>query len=66
MRVGIGGIDGDIDAAGLEDAELLTGPSAETCKRAMRAFRKRLAFTRLDDASRFSRHDPLSAVSDPP
>ncbi len=39
-------------------------PSAETCKRAMRAFRKRLAFTRLDDASRFSRHDPLSRGAD--
>ena len=39
-------------------------PNAETCKQAMQAFRKRLAFTRLDDASRFSRHDPLSKGAD--
>lgn len=36
------------------------GPDAETCKRALRTFRKRLAFARLDDESRISRHDPLS------
>jgi len=40
------------------------GPSAATCKRAMRAFRKRLAFHRLDDESRFSSHDPLSKGAD--
>ena len=39
-------------------------PDAETCKRAMRAFRKRLASTRLDDQSRISRHDPLSKGGD--
>ncbi|KPK82420.1 MAG: hypothetical protein AMJ81_09820 [Phycisphaerae bacterium SM23_33] len=35
-------------------------PSAETCRRALRAFRKRLALTRLDDESRISSHSPLS------
>ena len=39
-------------------------PDVETCKRAMRAFRKRLASTRLDDESRISRHDPLSKGGD--
>jgi len=35
-------------------------PSEETCRQALRAFRKRLAFTRLDDESRISSHEPLS------
>jgi hypothetical protein len=35
-------------------------PSAETCRRAMRAFRKRLAVTRLDDESRLGGHTALS------
>ena len=35
-------------------------PSAETCRRAMRAFRRRLALTRLDDESQISSHSPLS------
>lgn len=35
-------------------------PSMETCRLAMRAFRKRLEFTRLDDESRISSHNPLS------
>jgi len=35
-------------------------PSAGTCRRAMRAFRKRLALTRLDDESQISSHSPLS------
>ena len=34
-------------------------PDAETCKRAMRAFRKRLALTRLDEESKLGR-GPLS------
>ncbi|MGB2820508.1 MAG: hypothetical protein WBF17_05970 [Phycisphaerae bacterium] len=64
------------DVAGL--AELLDGlrapeasaapagadaPSAETCKRALRAFRKRLTLTRLDDESKLG-HGPLSKGSD--
>lgn len=35
-------------------------PSAETCRQAMRAFRKRLELTRLDDESKISSHNPLS------
>ncbi|MBN1418810.1 MAG: hypothetical protein JXP34_08540 [Planctomycetes bacterium] len=35
-------------------------PDPETCKQAMRAFRKRLAITRLDHDSRLSGRDPLS------
>ena len=35
-------------------------PSAETCRQAMRAFRKRLAVTRLDDESKISSRNPLS------
>ena len=35
-------------------------PDAETCRRAMRAFRKRLALTCLDDESKISSHSPLS------
>jgi len=38
-------------------------PDAETCKRALRAFRKRLAVTRLDDESKLGR-GPLSKGSD--
>jgi hypothetical protein len=38
-------------------------PSAETCRRALRAFRKRLALTRLDDESKLG-HGPLSKGSD--
>ena len=38
-------------------------PSAQTCKRAMRAFRKRLALTRLDEESKISIHSPLSKGS---
>ena len=38
-------------------------PSAETCKRALRAFRTRLAVTRLDDESKLGR-GPLSKGSD--
>ncbi|HUS59198.1 MAG TPA: hypothetical protein VM141_11140 [Planctomycetota bacterium] len=41
-------------------------PDPETCKRALRAFRKRLALTRLDDESRISSHSPLSKGSDSP
>jgi len=36
---------------------------AETCRRALRAFRKRLALTRLDDESRLG-HGPLSKGRD--
>ena len=39
-------------------------PDAETCKRALRAFRKRLAAIRLDDESRISSRSPLSKGSD--
>ena len=39
-------------------------PDAETCKRAMRAFRKRLKFTRLDDESRITSRNPLSKGKD--
>jgi len=39
-------------------------PDPETLKRAMRAFRKRLALTRLDDESRISSRSPLSKGSD--
>lgn len=35
-------------------------PDMETCRRAMRAFRKRLTLTRLDDESKISSHSPLS------
>ncbi len=35
-------------------------PSAETCKQALRAFRKRLALTCLDEESKISTHSPLS------
>lgn len=34
-------------------------PDAETCRRALKAFRKRLALTRLDDESKLG-HSPLS------
>jgi len=40
-------------------------PDAETCRRALRAFRKRLALTRLDDESQIGRHRQLSKGSDP-
>ena len=33
---------------------------AKTCRLALRAFRKRLALTRLDDESKISSHSPLS------
>ncbi len=39
-------------------------PNAQTCKRAMRAFRKRLALTRLDEESRISSHSALSSGAD--
>ena len=39
-------------------------PDAETCRRALRAFRKRLALTRLDDESKISSHSPLSKGAD--
>ena len=35
-------------------------PDGETCRRAMRAFRKRLTLTRLDEESRISSHSALS------
>ena len=38
-------------------------PSADTCKRALRAFRKRLALTRLDEESKINIHSPLSKGS---
>lgn len=39
-------------------------PSEETCKRALRAFRKRLAVTRLDEESQINSHNPLSKGTD--
>ena len=39
-------------------------PSAETCRRAMRAFRKRLALTRLDEESKISSHSALTKGAD--
>ena len=39
-------------------------PSAETCRRAMRAFRKRLALTRLDEESKISNHSVLTTGAD--
>ena len=41
-------------------------PSEGTCKRAMRAFRKRLSLTRLDEESKISSHSPLSKGMDSP
>ena len=38
-------------------------PCAETCKQALRAFRKRLALTCLDEESKISTHSPLSKGS---
>ena len=35
-------------------------PDAETCRRALRAFRKRSALTRLDEESKINSHSPLS------
>ena len=35
-------------------------PDDETCRDALRAFKKRLKLTRLDEESRISPHDPLS------
>jgi hypothetical protein len=35
-------------------------PDTETCRKAMRAFRKRLEVTRLDDESQISSHEKLS------
>jgi hypothetical protein len=35
-------------------------PDSETCKRALTAFRKRSALTRLDEESKISSHSPLS------
>lgn len=39
-------------------------PDADTCREAMRAFRKRLSLTRLDDESRLG-HSPLSKGDQP-
>lgn len=39
-------------------------PSRENCRRAMRAFRKRLALTRLDEESRIDSHSPLTKGDD--
>jgi len=39
-------------------------PSEETCNRALRAFRKRLALTRLDEESQINSHNPLSKGTD--
>jgi hypothetical protein len=39
------------------------GPDAETCRRALRAFRKRQSLTRLDDESKISSHSPLTKGS---
>lgn len=39
-------------------------PSRETCRRALRAFRKRLALTRLDEESRIGGHSALTSGKD--
>lgn len=39
-------------------------PDAQTCGRAMRAFRKRLTLTRLDEESKISNHSPLTSGAD--
>ena len=39
-------------------------PDAETCKRALRAFRKRRELTRLDDESQINSHSPLTKGAD--
>ncbi len=39
-------------------------PSADTCRRAMRAFRKRLALTRLDEESKICMHSALTKGED--
>ena len=39
-------------------------PDPETCKRAMRVFRKRLALTQLDEESKISSHSPLTKGDD--
>ena len=39
-------------------------PSAETCKRALRAFRKRRKLTILDDESQINSHSPLTKGAD--
>jgi hypothetical protein len=39
-------------------------PSEKTCNRALRAFRKRLTLTRLDEESQINSHNPLSKGTD--
>ena len=39
-------------------------PDADTCKRAMRAFRKRLKLTRLDEESKIGGHSALTSGTD--
>ncbi len=39
-------------------------PNSETCRRALRAFRKRLALTRLDEESKISCHSALTKGAD--
>ncbi len=51
------------DPQAAEDATDTNAIDPETCKRALRAFRKRLALTRLDDESKLGR-GPLSKGSD--
>jgi len=58
----VAGLRGMIDklrAPEAEDAPEGDAPDAETCKRALKAFRKRLKLTRLDEESRLGR-GPLS------
>ena len=42
----------------------IDAPSGETCKRALRAFRKRLALTRLDEESKISSHGAMTKGDD--
>ena len=57
----LAGLSGLIDQLRAPAAELPGDvPDADTCGRALRAFRKRLSLTRLDDESRISPHSPLS------
>ena len=45
-------------------AQHADAPDAQTCRRAMRAFRKRLALTRLDEESKISNHSALTSGAD--
>lgn len=62
--VRLAGLIEELRSPASESAQPTDAPDADTCKRALRAFRRRRKLTLLDDESKINSHSPLTKGAD--